>query len=85
MMFIASVSTLLFNANPLLRFDGYYILSDLLDIPNLHQRGTALIRHVWEKYVFAVKDTHNPARNRREAAWLGTFSVTSNSARTDSR
>ncbi|MBN2061245.1 MAG: M50 family metallopeptidase, partial [Deltaproteobacteria bacterium] len=35
MMFIASVSTILFNGNPLLRFDGYYILSDLLDIPNL--------------------------------------------------
>lgn len=78
MMFIASVSTVLFNANPLLRFDGYYMLSDILDIPNLHQRGTALLRHLWEKYVFDVKDTRNPAQNRREAAWLGTFSVTSN-------
>ena len=38
-MFIASVSTLLFNANPLLRYDGYYILSDLLEIPNLAQRS----------------------------------------------
>ena len=33
MIFIASVSTLIFNLNPLLRFDGYYILSDLLEIP----------------------------------------------------
>jgi putative peptide zinc metalloprotease protein len=78
MMFIASVSTLLFNANPLLRFDGYYILSDLLDIPNLHQRGTAFIRHLWEKHVFGIKDTQNPARSRKEAAWLGVFSVSSN-------
>ena len=38
-MFIASVSTLIFNGNPLLRFDGYYILSDLLDIPNLSTRS----------------------------------------------
>ena len=78
MMFVASVSTVLFNANPLLRFDGYYILSDLLDIPNLHQRGLALLRHVWEGRVFGVKDTHNPARSRKEAWWLGAFSITSN-------
>ena len=39
MMFIASVSTLLFNLNPLLRFDGYYILCDLLNYPNLHQHS----------------------------------------------
>ena len=36
---IAGISSLLFNANPLMRFDGYYILSDLVDIPNLYQRG----------------------------------------------
>ena len=34
-MVACSVHTLLFNANPLLRFDGYYILSDLVEIPNL--------------------------------------------------
>jgi len=41
MMFVASVSTVLFNANPLMRFDGYYILADLLDIPNLYTQPTA--------------------------------------------
>ncbi len=46
MMFIASVSTVVFNANPLLRFDGYYILSDLLDIPNLHTRSRSHLRHL---------------------------------------
>ncbi len=39
-MFIGSVSTLIFNGNPLLRFDGYYVLSDFLDIPNLATRST---------------------------------------------
>src|SRR3989442_1874439 len=39
-MFVSSVSTILFNANPLLRYDGYYILSDLLEIPNLRQKST---------------------------------------------
>src|SRR5256885_10280394 len=39
-MLIASFSTIIFNANPLLRYDGYYILSDLLEIPNLRYRST---------------------------------------------
>ncbi len=38
-MFVASVSTLLVNGNPLLRFDGYYILGDALDLPNLAARS----------------------------------------------
>ncbi len=37
---VCSVGTLFFNANPLLRFDGYYILSDLCETPNLRQRAT---------------------------------------------
>ena len=39
-MLISSVSTVLFNGNPLLRFDGYYILSDILEIPNMNQKST---------------------------------------------
>ncbi len=39
-MLISSVSTILFNGNPLLRFDGYYIMSDVLEIPNLQQKST---------------------------------------------
>ena len=39
-MLISSISTVLFNGNPLLRFDGYYILSDILEIPNLNQKST---------------------------------------------
>ena len=39
-MFISSVSTLVFNANPLLRYDGYYILSDLMEVPNLRQKAS---------------------------------------------
>ena len=43
-MFLCSVSTLLFNANPLLRYDGYYMLSDWLEIPNLWQESRVLWR-----------------------------------------
>lgn len=77
MMFVAGVSTVVFNANPLLRFDGYYILSDLLDIPNLHQRSTALLRHLLERHAFGYLKSVNPARSRREAGWLATFAISS--------
>ena len=76
-MFIASVSTVLFNGNPLLRFDGYYILSDLLEIPNLHTRSTQHLRHLVEYYAFGYKDSYSPARTRREAVWLTSFGIAS--------
>ena len=66
-MFVASVSTLIFNLNPLLRFDGYYILSDLLEIPNLNQRATTQLRHLCERHLFGVKNSETQAATRREA------------------
>jgi len=47
---VAGVSTLLFNANPLLRFDGYYILIDLFDLPNLATRS----KRYWQERLRAV-------------------------------
>ena len=47
MFFLATTSwalTVLLNASPFMRFDGYFILSDLLDFPNLHERSSALAR-----------------------------------------
>ncbi len=76
-MLIASVSTVIFNGNPLLRFDGYYILSDLLEIPNLSQRAMAHLRHLAEYYLFGVKQSFSPAQTPREAGWLTFYGVTS--------
>ena len=77
MMFVASISTVIFNANPLLRFDGYYILSDLLEIPNLSQRANQQLRHLAERWLFGVKKSVSPAHSRSERAWLTTFGITS--------
>jgi putative peptide zinc metalloprotease protein len=41
---MSGITTLLFNANPLMRFDGYFILSDLLEIPNLYENGSKAFR-----------------------------------------
>lgn len=77
MMFVASVSTVIFNLNPLLRFDGYYILTDLLEIPNLHRRAARHLRHLFERYLFGLQRSESPARSRREAAWLTAFIILS--------
>jgi len=77
MMFIASVSTVLFNGNPLLRFDGYYILSDLLDIPNLSTRAFRHLRHLVERYMFGYRDSYSYARGLKEATWLTIFGILS--------
>ncbi len=77
MMFIASVSTVLFNANPLLRYDGYYILSDLLDIPNLQPRSIMHLRHIAERHIFGCKNSTSPAQTHKEASWLTIFGVLS--------
>ena len=77
MVFIASVSTVLFNLIPLLRFDGYYILSDLLDIPNLSQRSMGQLKYLIERYAFGLKKVVSPAVSRSEAWWLGTFGISS--------
>src|SRR6185436_6627027 len=53
-MIVAGISTLVFNGNPLLRFDGYYIFSDLLEIPNLGQRANAYLGYVVKRHVLGV-------------------------------
>lgn len=77
MIFIASVSTLVFNLNPLLRFDGYYILSDLVEIPNLQQRANLQLRHLCERYLFGIKKSVSPTDRRKEAFWLVVFGILS--------
>jgi len=81
-LFVASVSTVLFNANPLMRFDGYYILSDLLDIPNLYTRANQQLVYLVERYAFGCKKAESPAHGRREAWWLAIYGVAGHIYRT---
>lgn len=74
---IAGVSTVLFNANPLLRFDGYYMLMDYLEIPNLRQRATQYLIYLCERYLFGRRDAEPPVLSRGERTWFVLFSVTS--------
>jgi len=74
-MLVASVSTLIFNLNPLLRFDGYYILSDLVQVPNLHQQATDQLRHLTERYVFGIKKSRSPSSTAAGEWGLSLFGI----------
>jgi putative peptide zinc metalloprotease protein len=51
----ASVMTVVFNANPLMRFDGYYLLSDVLELPNLYGQGQQYVRDGWTRLLLGVR------------------------------
>ncbi len=53
-MVMSSVTTILFNANPLMRFDGYFLLSDLLAIPNLYSKGGQWVSQATKQLFFGV-------------------------------
>ncbi|HEX4997068.1 MAG TPA: hypothetical protein VFY29_02515 [Terriglobia bacterium] len=76
-IFIASVSTVLFNGNPLLRYDGYYILGDLIEIPNLRSRATTYLLYLCERYLFGSKDAQQPHATVSERIWFVLFGVLS--------
>lgn len=54
-MFVASVSSVLFNGNPLLRYDGYYILSDLVEMPNLWTNSHNYLKYLFTRYVLGSR------------------------------
>jgi len=75
-MLIAGISTVLFNANPLLRFDGYYILGDLIQIQNLRQRGQQYLAWLAETRLFGLKLPEFEA-SRGEKRWFVFFTIAS--------
>lgn len=67
---LASVTTLFFNANPLLRYDGYYILADLIECPNLGQRANRYWQYLAERFVFGVRNVERPESTEGERRWF---------------
>lgn len=69
-MLIAGVSTVLVNGNPLLRFDGYFILADLIEIPNLGARANKYWGHLIDRYVFRTYATRPFEATAGEKRWF---------------
>ncbi|HSG90606.1 MAG TPA: hypothetical protein VLA56_15430 [Pseudomonadales bacterium] len=76
-MLIGGVSTLFFNGNPLLRFDGYYVLADLVEIPNLANRSKSYLGYLFQRYLFGVHEARNPAMAPGERGWFLFYGVAS--------
>jgi putative peptide zinc metalloprotease protein len=68
-MVIGAASTVLVNGNPLVRFDGYYVACDLLDLPNLATRSAAYWTYLSHRYL-ARGDVEAPQIAAGERKWL---------------
>jgi len=74
-IFISSVSTILFNANPLLRYDGYYILADLTEIPNLRQKATTILSRKMAHWFLGIEPQEDPFLPQRNQIFFCIYSV----------
>jgi len=74
-MLIGGVSTLFFNGNPLLRFDGYYVLADALGMPNLAQRANQYLAYLAKRYLLGAQNVRSPATAPGEEKWLAVYAI----------
>jgi putative peptide zinc metalloprotease protein len=77
LMFVCSVSTVLFNGNPLLRYDGYYILSDLVEVPNLQEQAGRVVRRWWVHWAFGVETPTDRLAPDEGQGWLALYAIAS--------
>ncbi|MEN8838771.1 MAG: hypothetical protein ABF266_11470 [Celeribacter marinus] len=78
LMFVTAVYTFVFNVNPLMRFDGYYILSDLVEIPNLHTAAKTQFNAFFSTKFLKEQENPNDVVSSRRRAFLIGFFITSN-------
>lgn len=67
---IATLSTVLFNGNPLLRYDGYFVFEDWLEIPNLATRAKRYYYYLIQKYILKMTMTPSPVTAQGEEKWF---------------
>ena len=76
-MLVAGVSTIIFNGNPLLRYDAYYILADLIELPNLAAQSARYWGYLIKRYLLRLRDEISPAHTRSERLWFGFYGISS--------
>lgn len=69
-MVLGGLSTLLFNGNPLLRFDGYFVLGDLAEVPNMAQRSNQFWQYLIKRHAFGLDQARAPEMAEGERKWL---------------
>ncbi len=68
-MLTGSVSSLMFNGNPLLKFDSYYVLSDAIEIPSLASRSNRYLLYLIKRYLFGIQ-ANSPVTSSGEKSWF---------------
>jgi len=76
-IFVCSVSTVMFNANPLLRYDGYYILADLVEIPNLRQKASTILNRKLGAWCLGLEEPDDPFLPQRNQLFFAAYTVAS--------
>ncbi len=76
-IFIAGVSSVFFNGNPLLRYDAYYVLSDFLEIPNFGTRGNRYFLYLIQRYLLGIKEAEPPLSRKGERFWFIVYTILS--------
>ena len=73
--FVTTITTVIFNLNPLMRFDGYYMMSDYLEIPNLRQKSEKLLREAFSWYCLGIESKPDPFMPETGRAWFVTYAI----------
>jgi putative peptide zinc metalloprotease protein len=76
-MVLCSVSTFVFNANPLMRFDGYYIMADWLEIPNLRDRSNRMLKNISCEYALGMEVQPEPYMETWRKVLFITYAIAS--------
>lgn len=76
-MLMGCVSVLIFNGNPLLKFDGYHLLEDLLDSPGLMRRSQSYWLYLCQRHLLALDEVQRPLVAAGERRWLLPFGLAS--------
>jgi putative peptide zinc metalloprotease protein len=74
-MVICTVNTLAINGNPLMRYDGYYILSDVMETPNLWQRSREAFKHFWSDWLLGRPTEDDPLIPVSKRPWLAAYAM----------
>ncbi len=73
--FVTTITTVIFNLNPLMRFDGYYMMSDFLEIPNLRQKSEKLLKEAFSWYCLGIESKPDPFMPETGRAWFVTYAI----------
>jgi putative peptide zinc metalloprotease protein len=69
-VFITGFMAVWFNVNPLIKMDGYYVLMDVLDVPDLREESFEYVRNLFKKHLFHLEVAQKPVSRRRRRIFL---------------